>query len=85
MTRRIVFVAVALGLASLAISAQSAAPIYDRGDPERARARWRWQPPSIRADVAISAGHFVKIGIVPGKDSARSTRVATTSRQVEST
>ncbi len=66
MTRRILFVAAALALASLAISAQSAAPIYDVVIRNGLVLDGAGNP-AIRADVAIDAGHFVKIGIIPGK------------------
>src|SRR5437773_569891 len=65
MIRRAFLVAGGLALASLAISAQGAAPIYDVVIRNGLVLDGAGNP-SIRADVAINAGRFVKIGIVAG-------------------
>ena len=66
MTRRLPLVAVAIVFASLAISAQSTPAIYDVVIRNGLVLDGAGNP-SIRADVAIKAGRFVRIGVVPGR------------------
>src|SRR5689334_10031154 len=64
--RRVFAVAGGLAITSLAISAQSAAPIYDIVIRNGLVLDGAGNP-SIRADLAINAGRFVKIGFVPAR------------------
>jgi N-acyl-D-amino-acid deacylase len=59
-------VAIVVAVASLAISAQSTAPIYDVVIRNGLVLDGAGNP-SIRADVAINAGRFVKIGFIPAR------------------
>jgi len=66
MSRRASFVASSVVLFSLAVSAQSSPPVYDVVIRNGLVLDGAGNP-SIRADVAVDGGRFVRIGIVPGR------------------